>query len=442
MILDGLNDIPRIYTAIAEISACLIYIIPSRKRFTGFKEMLMMIVGMVMIVGIQLLNDTLPIVFWLPGMLAAVLAMFIFVYITCDTTKFEAGYIMIRAFILAEFVAALEWQFYYYVIYKGLDNTWWLSIVIMLIIYGPIMIAVYFIDARKVALERQIGVSYREFFNALLIGAATFSINNINFVIDSPFVEKNAEANLLYVRTLVDFCGLLLLFAWTEQRRQLQLDRELKVMNDILYKHYDHYQASKESIEIINRRYHDLKHQIHLIRSEKDPIKRDEYLDEVDQAINVYESQFDTGNKVVDTLLTSKSFICREHDIKLSCVVNSKLLNFVMVMDICSIFGNALDNSIESAMQLKDPSKRIVRVAVFAKNNFVMIRFENYFEHDIKAHEGDFVTTKKDIKNHGYGIKSIKKVIEKYDGVLTINTDDNWFKVNILLPTRDSIKEK
>jgi len=442
MVLDGLNDIPRLFTAIAEITACLIYIIPAKRRYDGIKAATWLVCGALLILSIQLVNDLLPIILWLPGMLVAVLAMFTFVYTNIEASKYEAGYIMIRAFILAEFVAALHWQGYYFLIYKGIPNVWWIAIITMIIVYLSVMTCVYFLDAKKVALERQIGVSSKEFYNALIIGIATFSINNINFIVDSPFVQRQAEANLLYVRTLVDFCGLLLLFAWTEQRRQLQLDRELQVLNDILYKHYDQYQASKESIEIINRRYHDLKHQINLIRAEVDPIKREEYIEEIDEALNVYESQFDTGNKVVDTILTSKSFFCKENNIKMSCVVNSALLDFMLVMDICSIFGNALDNSIESVMKLDDEEKRIIRVAVFSKNNFLMIRFENYFEHIVREQSGSYETTKKDSKHHGFGIKSIKKVIEKYDGALTISTEDNWFALRILIPLRNDTRSK
>ncbi len=151
-------------------------------------------------------------------------------------------------------------------LYKGIQHSWWLATFVMISVYVPIFAFVYWIDARKVDRERQMAISLRELVNALIIGVATFSINNLNFIIDSPFVVRQVGANLLYIRTLVDFSGLLLLFAWNEQRREIQMNHELKAMNDILYKHYDHYQASQESMDIINQRYHDLKHQINMIR--------------------------------------------------------------------------------------------------------------------------------------------------------------------------------
>jgi signal transduction histidine kinase len=60
--------------------------------------------------------------------------------------------------------------------------------------------------------------------------------------------------------------------------------------------------------------------------------------------------------------------------------------------------------------------------------------FENYFEGDIKLANGLPVTTKRDKDNHGFGLKSIRYAAEKYGGTMTINIEENWFILRILLP--------
>lgn len=434
MIAENYLEIPRIFTSIAEAAACLIYILPLRKRHEGIELYFYMMVGTIALILIQLVSGELPLAFWIPGMLMAMLAMFLYIRSVCDVSNYDAGFLFVRAFILAEFIASIEWQIYYYILYKGVKHTWWLSTMVMIVVYVPVFILIYWVDARKVLKDRKLGVRFYELFNTLLIGFATFSISNINFVMDNPFVVRKLGANLLYVRTLVDFSGLLILFAQSEQRREMFLNHELKAMNNILHKHYNQYRLSKENMELINRKYHDLKHQIALIRAEKDPAKRDVYLEEIDHAISVYGSQYDTGNTVLDTILTGKKEYCNEHNINLSCVVNGALIEFMLVMDICSVFGNALDNGIESVEKVKDLEKRLIRVAVFSKNNFLMMRFENYFEQEIIFRNGLPVTTKLDSSYHGYGIKSVKKTIEKYGGNLTISVDNNWFVMKILIP--------
>jgi len=434
MTADNYLEIPRIFTSIAESVACLIYILPLKKRHQGFEHYLYLLMGPIVLVLIQLISGELPIIFWIPGMLTAMIAMFLYIRSVCDISGYDAGFLFVRAFILAEFVASLEWQSYYYILYRGVSHRWFLAVAIMLLVYIPLFFLAYWVDARKVFADRRLGIHLRELINALIIGFATFFINNINFVMDNPFVVRQVGANMLYIRTLVDFCGLLVLFAWNEQRREMHLNHELRAMNDILHKHYNQYKESKESMDLINRKYHDLKHQIALVRTEQDPLKRDEYFEEIDHAMGIYSARYDTGNTVVDTILTNKSLYCNKHNIKLSCVVNGEILDFMLVMDICSVFGNALDNAIESVEKIDDVNKRIIRVAVFSKNQFLMMRFENYYDQELIFDDEIPITTKGNSNYHGYGIKSIKKTIENYEGNLSISTDNNWFVVKILIP--------
>lgn len=433
---DNYMEIPRIFTSIAEITACLIYISTLKKRKQGVWFALYVIIGIVAITSIQLISGLLSITFWVPGMLLAMMAMFLLIWSTCDLTAYEAGYLFVRAFIVAELAAAFYWQSFYFLLYKGFPFSWSFAFVIMLFIYFPIFLLVYMMDARKENKMKGFRITRKEFFNAVIIGGATFLINNINFVWESPFVSRQVGASILYVRTLVDFSGFLVLYGWSEQRREIYLNHELRAMNDILHKQYEQYQNSKDNMELVHSKYHDLKHQIALIKNEKDPDKKELYLEEIQEVINGYTMLYDTGNSVVDTILTNKGHYCKERDINLSCVVQGDVLSFISAMDICSIFGNALDNAIESVEKLSDLNKKIIRVAVYSKNNFVMLRFENYYEENLIFEEGLPITTKAESSYHGYGIKSIKKTVEKYNGIFSIDTKDHWFVVKILIPIK------
>lgn len=120
----------------------------------------------------------------------------------------------------------------------------------------------------------------------------------------------------------------------------------------------------------MNRKYHDLKHQLIVLRGEPDSVKRNTYLDQMENEIKIYEAQNKTGNAVLDTLLTSKSMYCIAHNISLTCVADGELLGFMDVMDICTIFGNALDNAIEFAEEIPEEEKRLIHVTVLYKKAF------------------------------------------------------------------------
>ena len=100
-------------------------------------------------------------------------------------------------------------------------------------------------------------------------------------------------------------------------------------------------------------------------------------------------------------------------------------------MDLVSIFSNALDNVIENIREIDDVEKRIMKLAVFSQANLTIIRIENYYQNELKYAYGKLVTTKNNSLYHGFGIKSIKTVVEKYNGSFMINTDKNWFKIII-----------
>ena len=103
-------------------------------------------------------------------------------------------------------------------------------------------------------------------------------------------------------------------------------------------------------------------------------------------------------------------------------------------MDLCAVFGNALDNSIEHVLKIPEADHRLIHLTVSGKNNFICILIENYYVGK-KIKEGELpTTTKGNTKYHGYGLKSIKYTIEQYGGFINTVICDHWFRLEILLP--------
>ena len=172
-----------------------------------------------------------------------------------------------------------------------------------------------------------------------------------------------------------------------------------------------------------------------IIRNESNIEKKNEYIDEIEAGIRKYEAENKTGNPVLDTILTSKSNLCLKHDIQLVAIADGQLLKDIHVMDICTIFGNALDNAIEYELQIPDKEKRIIHLMVSKKNSFIIILVENYCEEKVLKEGEQLTTTKGNKQYHGYGIKSIKYSIEKYGGFVNITNENNWFRVDMIIPT-------
>ncbi|MBR1813561.1 MAG: sensor histidine kinase [Lachnospiraceae bacterium] len=197
-------------------------------------------------------------------------------------------------------------------------------------------------------------------------------------------------------------------FLWEEDRRQ--------------------YDLSKKTMDIINIKYHDLKHILHDLNLPK------EETEAIKNAVRVYGSKMKTGNEALDVLLSENTLRLSEEGILLTYTGNGQDLGFMSATDVYTLFGNAVENAVEAVKRLSDPEKRVIDIVSERHGNLVNIRVSNYYEGTVAMEEGLPVTTKNVEKGfHGFGMKSMKLVAEKYGGSITCSTDQDIFDLSIYL---------
>ena len=113
-------------------------------------------------------------------------------------------------------------------------------------------------------------------------------------------------------------------------------------------------------------------------------------------------------------------------------MLDASLLAPIEKFDIYSIFGNALDNAIQAVMA-EAPENRSVNIRVSDVVGMTQIVFENFCSKPPEMHEG-LPKTEKNTQYHGFGLRSIRYIIEKYDGHMSIDTKDQMFILSLLLP--------
>ena len=426
-------DLPPMHTAIAEWLACIICILPLRKRLRGIALYGVMLVMLPVLLYLNHLRISTP--FWIPMMTLGLLVMLLGLWLCCRISFRDAGYYWARAFLAAEFAASLEWVIYYYIMISQSRIDMALSYVCMGMIYLVVFGALFLLQQRRQMSISTYGAGVKDCISAAAIALAVFTISNLNYIFANSIYTKSLGAGTLMTRTLVDLAGVFLLFVQQEQRRETMLLRELTAMESLFQRQYDQYRQYKENDEILGQKYHDLKHQIAAIRAESDPDKRESYLEGLDEVIEVYESRHKTGNAVLDTVLSGKSMVCAQKGIEFMSYADASRLDIMDTMDICSVFGNALDNAIENVEKVEDPEKRQIKLYVYNQNQFILIRVENFFKGDLQYEDGSLKTTKKHEQFHGYGVKSIMQIAEKYGGNATVSTEDDLFKLILLIPS-------
>lgn len=400
------------------------------------------VLSFISIFTVMFFTDGIKQMFFMPLMVCVFLLMLLYIRMAGELPWRETGFFCAKAFINAEFAASLCWQIHYF--YTGdfsgqekrtPEQMLW-RVLHMVVIYAVLYILIYLIERYLKKDIEELQITRRELLVVYFVMIMVYCISNVSYVDVKSIFSAGTAMDVFIIRTLADLSGMAVLYAYHIQVKEIQMRFEKDTLRNIMDMQYKNYKLSKESIDIVNQKYHDLKHQINLLKSGADSEKAGEYLEQMEREIKIYETQNKTGNKVLDTILTSKSMHCQRHGIELKFMGEGQLLNFMEDMDISALFGNMLDNAIESVVKIKDRQKRLISLHVIQDKQFIRIRTENYCEENVQFQDGIPITTKKDKRFHGYGMKSMKKIVEKYGGSVMAGKANNWFELKILIPMK------
>ena len=432
--MPDLSHTPGVYYALAYWLSCTFYILALPRRLGGARLAAAQGVFLAAITAFMVLTDGVPTVWFIPCVCVYASLMLLDIKLCCGMDWLKTGYVCVRAFILGEFAAALEWQLFYFgLTVLGLPLGMWVNLAFLLLSHGLVFGVMYLLE-RNHRSEYLPGLTLRELASALVLGLAVFAASNLSYLSANTPFSTPLTADIFIIRTLVDLGGVAMLHAYHVQLHALNTRLEMANLQNMLQMQYNSYRISEDSIALINQKYHDLKHHIHLLRAQVSTGEKLEYLDQMEREISAYETQNKTGNRVLDAILTAKSLQCQREGISLTCVAEGEALDFMRPMDVSALFGNALDNAMESVKKLSDREKRLIHLSVARQKGFLRIRVENCYEGELRLEAGMPASTKQDPRYHGFGLKSIQSTAAKYGGSMTIASKDGWFELRILFP--------
>ena len=137
------------------------------------------------------------------------------------------------------------------------------------------------------------------------------------------------------------------------------------------------YLLRKTAVDSVRCKYHDLKNILLYLEQSSDQATVQAHIRQILQEVQPYEQMTATGNETVDILLGEKLARCQQAQIACTITVDGKLLNFIQPIDLCVIFGNAMDNAIEACSALPDPDSRALSVRCQKRGGFVVLNFRN-----------------------------------------------------------------
>lgn len=298
---------------------------------------------------------------------------------------------------------------------------------IYIITLTGIYILAYFMVVRRLQLDETLQFAKK---TILFLCGTVIVVNHAFIMLYFGLIPENQIIDNVLVYAFNIICCILILAMQTSVYEHTQNLREFAVVEKLWQQAKEQYKVSKENIDAMNIRCHDMKHLIH--KMEKEYSAKE--LDDISKIIESYEVGVETGNEIIDVILTEKAMYCQRNGIQFTCIVNGQILEFIGTTDLYVLFGNLIDNCINAVKHLHQENRKNIRINVNQEKQFVLINTENYYEGKLEFMNELPMTTNSDKLNHGYGMRSIQNIVKRYNGQISIRAEDGIFSLSIFIP--------
>lgn len=198
-----------------------------------------------------------------------------------------------------------------------------------------------------------------------------------------------------------------------------------------------YYQEMEASQCAIRGLRHDMKNHLNVVGTllqNENYDKACQYLTNLDQEF-VTAAKYFCPNSIVNAVLSTKEQYARDHGIRCDLQVDLPKTLPLDDIDLCSLFGNTLDNAIEACQKIQEVSKRFITVKARCSNSCFSYEIVNSKENEIRETKAGLRTDKKNPESHGIGTGNVRRIVEKYHGAIDIHYTQDRFSIVILIQT-------
>ena len=312
----------------------------------------------------------------------------------------------------------------------GLNESQWAWMLVSYVCYAVIYALFYAFLVRKI---KEIDMKpWKVAVVSVIAFLGVFTLRNIA-VYWSDRLEIGGVIRAIY-NIYGTVCCVFCMTVMFSSNREDKLTLEAQMMNEFLSREQEHYNKLVQNQDVINRKCHDLKYQIEAARKFSSSEEQGKVIEKLERDVMIYDNIAKTGNVALDYTISEKVLFCTQNDIQFTYIVEGDEIGFMEPTDIYTLFGNALDNAIECVLQYEDREKRIVSLYVAKKGNILRVHFENYCEESYQIINGEIQTHKQDKENHGFGLRSIRYIAEKYGGYAAVDQQGDLFMLDLMFP--------
>ncbi|WP_166525061.1 sensor histidine kinase [Caproicibacter fermentans] len=254
---------------------------------------------------------------------------------------------------------------------------------------------------------------------------------------NSELDQKSIHYIMMLMTLLSSILNLSVIYFFEFISKSTLLQKRIELMQQKVDMQYNYYQQLEIEYNKSQKIMHDVKNHIEIINQlyqSKHFDKGLEYTSKLNSIIDELGLKFNCNNKILNIIVNENIKKCELNEIKFSYSVENLDLSFIDDMDITAIFANLFDNAVEACQKVNENDRKI-ELRLYKFNNMLIVNLLNSYADPIIKRNERFLSNK--MGHKAIGLSNVKQAIDKYDGDINIDIDQNKFSVSIMFPIQN-----
>lgn len=271
-----------------------------------------------------------------------------------------------------------------------------------------------------------------------IIAIPVISVISLCALMKAAFINNDISPYILTGMICIILANVMTYYFFTVMNKEYENTIKAKLLeqqNDVLKKSIADKDAFVKEMKAVR---HDIKNQLLTIMQYADEGKNNDIKEYVNVLTNNYLpnilNYINTNNAAFDAIINSKIAVCNQKNIFMEVNIKKDTNINIPNVEIAVLFGNLLDNAIDAA---KDTNEKRITLDIQKNASYLIIFVSNSIKSSVLKDNKNFETSKPDKELHGIGIKSIKNIVEKHNGMIQFYEEKDEFCSHIMIDTTE-----
>lgn len=271
-----------------------------------------------------------------------------------------------------------------------------------------------------------------------IIAIPIISVISLCALMKAALINNDISPYILTGMICIILANIMTYYFFTVMNKEYENTIKAKLLeqqNDALKKSIADKDAFVKEMKAVR---HDIKNQLLTIMQYADEGKNNDIKEYVNVLTNNYLpnilNYINTNNAAFDAVINSKIAVCNQKNIFMEVNIKQDTNISIPPVEIAVLFGNLLDNAIDAA---KDTNEKRITLDIQKNASYLIIFVSNSIKSSVLKDNKNLETSKPDKELHGIGIKSIKNIIEKHNGMIQFYEEEDEFCCHIMIDTTE-----